>query len=77
VLALTERRTILTSLLSRATSLSCASLSGQQLLAVMLPLLQLLQDQPLREQPVLYVIESELNAALELATQVCSKRLRI
>jgi hypothetical protein len=43
----------------------------------MLPLLQLLQDQPLREQPVLYVIESELNAALELATQVCSKRLRI
>eukprot|EP00953_Heterococcus_sp_UTEX-ZZ885_P020427 11429-Heterococcus_DN1.PRE.3 len=69
VLALTERRTILTSLLSRATSLSCASLSGQQLLAVMLPLLQLLQDKPPREQPVLYVIKSELNVALELATQ--------
>jgi hypothetical protein len=70
VLALTERRPILTSLLSRATSLSCASLSGRQLLDVMLPLLQLLQDKPPREQPVLYVIDSELNVALDLATQV-------
>jgi hypothetical protein len=70
MLALTERKTTLTSLLRRATSLSCASLAGQQLLVVMLPLLQLLQDKPPREQPVLYVVESKLNVALDLATQV-------
>jgi hypothetical protein len=70
-LVLSESGPLIRHMLQRATSLSCA-MQGEDLLRVLPPLLQCLDDKPANRQPVLYVFEAELRAALDIAVQVRS-----
>jgi hypothetical protein len=67
-LVLSESGRLIRHMLQRATSLSCA-MQGEDLLRVLPPLLHELEDKPANRQPVLYVFEAELRAALDIAVQ--------
>jgi hypothetical protein len=67
-LVLSESGPLIRHMLQRATSLSCA-MQGEDLLRVMPTILRLLDDKPSHRQPVMYVFEAELRAALNIAVQ--------